>query len=296
MATQSRTSSRDRCGRNATTNTVSSTSSGASITVMPTTVDERDGVPAQVEEYARKGYTVYREWATPAETAAATIQALTTAMTKPKGVLVHTEETAHGTVVPARIEKISVVSGEVADMCAKAMRIAERTTGRKLRMFKDKINFKFPGGGGFLAHQDSPAYFPHGSWHVSVAVALTDFTVANGTIDFADTLDHAPPMEDLVDLDYTTVELKAGDCVVFGGLVPHRSGANTTDRPRIGLYLTFTDYAEGDCMASYYAAKVGLINAAGITGLSLNQVDFTGKLVSDDHTTGGMRSYHVAGH
>ena len=88
MATQSRTSSRDRCGRNATTNTVSSTSSGASITVMPTTVDERDGVPAQVEEYARKGYTVYREWATPAETAAATIQALTTAMTKPKGVLV----------------------------------------------------------------------------------------------------------------------------------------------------------------------------------------------------------------
>jgi hypothetical protein len=35
--------------------------------------------------------------------------------------------------------------------------------------------------------------------------------------------------------------------------------------------------------------------AAGITGLSLNQVDFTGKLVHDD-TTGGMRSYHVAGH
>jgi hypothetical protein len=56
-------------------------------------------------------------------------------------------------VVPARIEKISIVPGEVADMCAKAMRIAERTTGRKLRMFKDKINFKFPGGGGFLAHQ-----------------------------------------------------------------------------------------------------------------------------------------------
>jgi hypothetical protein len=66
---------------------------------------------------------------------------------------VHTEETAHGTVVPARIEKISVVPGDVADMCASAMRIAELTTGRKLRMFKDKVNFKFPGGGGFLAHQ-----------------------------------------------------------------------------------------------------------------------------------------------
>jgi hypothetical protein len=66
---------------------------------MPTTVDERDGVPAQVEEYARKGYTVYREWATPAETSAATIQALTTAMTKPKGVLVSGTSSPHQLVV-----------------------------------------------------------------------------------------------------------------------------------------------------------------------------------------------------
>jgi hypothetical protein len=93
LATQASTSDRER---HATTQV--STSSGASITVVPTTVDERDGVPAQVEDFAKKGYIIYRGWATPAETAAATIEALTTAMIKPKGVLVSGSHMQHSSI------------------------------------------------------------------------------------------------------------------------------------------------------------------------------------------------------
>ena len=61
-----------------------------------------------------------------------------------------------------------------------------------------------------LKIQDSPAYYPHGSWHVSVAVALSDFTFANGTLEFADALDYAPPMEKLTDLEYVVHQKLGG--------------------------------------------------------------------------------------
>jgi hypothetical protein len=52
----------------------------------------------QVEDFAKKGYIIYRGWATPAETAAATIEALTTAMIKPKGVLVSGSHMQHSSI------------------------------------------------------------------------------------------------------------------------------------------------------------------------------------------------------
>lgn len=179
--------------------------------------------------------------------------------------------------VPARIERFTEVAGPLQGLAAVAQKYAETATGRALLPFKDKINFKYPGGGGFLAHQDTPAFEPYGSWHVTVLIPLVDFTRANGTLEFAD---HSPPvgtpLEALAKLDYTPVELKLGDLVTFDGATPHRSQPNQTDTPRPGIYLTFTDATEGDLRTPYFEAKKS--HDVRAAGLSLNQRDFTGEL------------------
>eukprot|EP00037_Helgoeca_nana_P009320 m.81777 g.81777 ORF g.81777 m.81777 type:complete len:269 (-) comp19501_c0_seq2:3589-4395(-) len=190
------------------------------------------------------------------------------------GILVHKEKLADGSIKPARIERFVLVPGPLEEANEVARKAAEKVTGRRLNTFKDKVNFKYPGGGTFKPHQDSPAYYPHGNWHVSVLLPLTPFNGENGTLEVADTLPKAVPMSDLEAISYEPVMLGVGDILVFDGLVPHQSGHNKTSKPRIGMYLTFTDVEAGDVSGPYYAAK-----AAGIDGMSLNQVDFTGNLV-----------------
>lgn len=52
-------------------------------------------------------------------------------------------------------------------------------------LFKEKINFKHPGGGGFACHQDTPAYIGMGSRHISVMVAIDRATEENGCLEVA---------------------------------------------------------------------------------------------------------------
>ena len=198
-------------------------------------------------------------------------EAVRLGMMPPKGVRLY-EEIVEGHRVPARVEGVVHVKGALGDLVTLAHKFAENATGRELAVFKDKVNFKRPGGGGFVAHQDSPAYFPHGSWHVSVLVPLVPFTKHNGTLEVHRRVPQRP-MPELAALDYSLVPLAPGDCLVFDGLVPHRSGPNTTKQPRIGLYLTFVKQEEAGARDVYNAER-----ERGTRGLSLAQVDFTGNL------------------
>src|SRR3990167_5862376 len=53
-------------------------------------------------------------------------------------------------------------------------------------LYKDKINFKWPGGGAFLPHQDYPAY-QHlaASGHVTAMIAIDPATLENGCLQVA---------------------------------------------------------------------------------------------------------------
>lgn len=64
----------------------------------------------------------------------------------------------------------------------------------------------------------------------------TPFRGQNGTLEVADTLSSAVPMEDLKSIKYEPVSLNTGDILVFDGLVPHQSGPNATTKPRVGMY------------------------------------------------------------
>jgi hypothetical protein len=138
--------------------------------------------------------------------------------------------------------------------------------GEPVLLFKDKINFKLPGGAGFAPHQDAPAYVDFGvEHHVTVMVPVDAFTRDNGCLEMArsacarvflpqnpDGTLRAGVMEELVVEPLLAVP---GDVIVFDAWAPHRSGPNRTAGPRRSYYLTFNPASAGDHRAEYYARK-----------------------------------------
>ena len=49
-------------------------------------------------------------------------------------------------------------------------------------LYKEKINYKLPGGAGYSAHQDAPAY-PMIAAHVSAMIAIDDADETNGGLE-----------------------------------------------------------------------------------------------------------------
>jgi hypothetical protein len=139
--------------------------------------------------------------------------------------------------------------------------------GEPALLYKDKINFKLPGGNGFAPHQDAPAFTGQGqSQHLSLLLAVDPCTPENGCLEMAagghllGPLPHSEPGGGLDAawvrrLKWTPVCLNPGDAVFFGSYVPHRSGPNKTDRPRRSLYVTYDPHSEGDRHDAYYRDK-----------------------------------------
>lgn len=197
----------------------------------------------------------------------------------PPGALLHFEETADGKRMPARVERLDEVPGScVQRLVANLLPMTRARFGvvGVLRPFKTKVNFKFPGGGGYKAHQDTPAYEGFGARHFTVLVPLTEYTELNGTLEVGpDGFKKAVPMDALDKLPYCPLKRLPGELVMFDGWRPHRSGPNRSELPRVGLYITYVNDFATDLTERYYAAK------AGAEGLSYKQVDFTGKLVAE---------------
>jgi ectoine hydroxylase-related dioxygenase (phytanoyl-CoA dioxygenase family) len=141
--------------------------------------------------------------------------------------------------------------------------VATALLGEPAVLYKEKINYKLPGGAGHSPHQDAPAY-PMIDQHVSAMIAVDDADDANGGLElvsgrFAAVL----PLDDrgciarsVVDaLDWRAVPLRAGLTLWFHSRTPHRSGPNFSTRPRRALYPTYNAAREGDLRAAYYAAK-----------------------------------------
>lgn len=137
--------------------------------------------------------------------------------------------------------------------------------GEPVVMFKDKINFKLPGGGGFEAHQDVQAGWDrYARLHLTALVTLDRSTIANGCLEMAANYSGGQligrawePLGDqeLAGIEFVPVEAEPGDVVFFDSFVPHRSAPNLTESPRRVLYYTYNRLSEGDSLAQYYADK-----------------------------------------
>ena len=126
-------------------------------------------------------------------------------------------------------------------------------------LFKDKINFKYPGGEGFLPHQDIAA-----SWgnycnrHVSVAIPLCDTNEENGCIFFGKKTNHmlTENFQDLNEnIHLEACPTNAGDIILFDSYVPHASYGNNSNLSRTIVFFTYTPSECGNFYEEYHSDK-----------------------------------------
>ncbi len=131
-------------------------------------------------------------------------------------------------------------------------------------LYKEKINYKYPGGGGYAAHQDAPAY-EFVDFHITCLISVDSATPQSGCLYFAPgrhqegfiALDEkgcvAP--ETAVAMEWVPVPTDPGDILLFGSYIPHKSPTNRSNEPRRIIYLTYNAKSQGDWREQYYADK-----------------------------------------
>jgi ectoine hydroxylase-related dioxygenase (phytanoyl-CoA dioxygenase family) len=137
--------------------------------------------------------------------------------------------------------------------------------GEEAVLFKDKINFKLPGGDGFREHQDVQAGWDEfADLHITAMIAIDETNEANGSLEMIAGMHQQGVLgsmwapltdEDTKHVDYVPVHCKPGDAVFFDSYAPHRSQPNRTDQARRVLYITYNRKSEGDSREKYYADK-----------------------------------------
>ncbi|ORX91258.1 PhyH-domain-containing protein [Basidiobolus meristosporus CBS 931.73] len=222
--------------------------------------------------YDNEGYIILKDYLTPEETVlvASAIQEIREwPETKGKWMRYYENNVKTGERQLCRIENFTPFHEALRNIILgeKVMTALEVLTGEPAVLFKEKINFKMPGGGGFPAHQDAPAFTQFGqSSHVTVMFGVDPFTIENGCL-WAVPKKHklgVLPQEEKdgsISVEWCEKEewvpLTCGprDVLIFGAYLPHRSGPNNTEKNRTAVYLTYNAAREGDLRNTYYDEK-----------------------------------------
>ncbi|MGX9351467.1 phytanoyl-CoA dioxygenase family protein [Shimia sp. W99] len=177
------------------------------------------------------------------------------------------ETTAEGDRLLNRVENFAPhhagLAGLVAD--ARLLGACGQLFGEEAVLFKDKINFKKPGAGGFEPHQDMQAgWDTYGNLHISVLVAIDAQTAENGALEIVPGYhdrgllgDMWAPLNEahVAGATWEPCYAQPGDALFFDSFAPHRSGPNHTNAARRAMYLTYGRMSDGDQRARYYADK-----------------------------------------
>jgi hypothetical protein len=180
------------------------------------------------------------------------------------GVLQHFERTDAGPLL-CRSENFVPAHPAMRTLLCTGLfvELAGALLGEPAVLYKEKVNYKLPGGAGYSPHQDAPAY-PMIDVHVSAMVAVDDADASNGGLEVASCcFDRVLPLDErgciepsiVEQLDWQPVVLPAGHTLWFHSRTPHRSGPNRSDQPRRALYPTYNAAREGDLRAAYYDTK-----------------------------------------
>jgi len=180
----------------------------------------------------------------------------------------YAERTSAGEVV-CRTENVSACHDGVARLVTGPLAaLARAAMGAEVVDFKDKINYKQPGGAGFAAHQDLRAY-PGLGRVVSILVAIDACSTASGCVWLAPGVEELLPTDSrgvvvdkaVASLSWEPVELAPGDAVVLDGLAPHYSEANHSAEQRRVLVASYAPATEGYGRDHYYRARASHIDA-----------------------------------
>ncbi|RZD38744.1 MAG: phytanoyl-CoA dioxygenase [Thaumarchaeota archaeon] len=141
----------------------------------------------------------------------------------------------------------------------------EDLMGGSCVLFKDKINFKRTGGGGFRPHQDVQARWDEFvKYTMNVMISTDQSTPKNGCLEVAaghhkhgliGNYDRPLEGNDLNGMEFEMVPTEVGDVLFFDHFTPHQSKPNMSDKPRSNIYLTYNLFSEGEYRNKYLDKK-----------------------------------------
>ena len=142
----------------------------------------------------------------------------------------------------------------------KILDLVSKLMGEEVILFKDKINFKYSGEEGFVAHQDiSAGWSNYTNKHINVGIPLVETNLDNGCLFFSTDNINQQLTENFKDLNqelnYQSLPTKIGDVILFDSYIPHKSFSNNTDLCRPIVYFTYTPKSEGNFYEKYHSDK-----------------------------------------
>lgn len=185
------------------------------------------------------------------------------------GVMAYYEDSVEekGRRILSRIEKFADHDAILKHFvyADKMMKPVSQLLGAPAALFKEKVNFKLAGGGGFEPHQDiQPGWDDYAPYFLSVLVTIDDSTIENGCLELS--AGHhkkgllgekwKPLTKDqLKGIAFTPYPMAPGDVAFFDCFVPHQSKPNRTGMQRRNLYLTYNRLSDGEHRERYFADK-----------------------------------------
>lgn len=163
-----------------------------------------------------------------------------------------------------RIENISPFHEGFAELSNVLAQPTAILFDEEATLFKEKINFKMPGGDGFKPHQDSQAgWEDYAKYFISVMVCIDEATIENGCLQMVSGFQQKglyrewEPLtdEDMADMEFVHYPTKPGDIVFFDCYTPHASEPNLSNKIRRLYFATYNKLSEGTHIEKYYADK-----------------------------------------
>lgn len=144
--------------------------------------------------------------------------------------------------------------------------------GERPVLFKEKVNYKLPGGRADKLHQDQAAgWGRYADFFVTMAIVVDANRRDNAALsilcsgnyekklmgeEWKPLSEEDPPYQP--EDEYLLVEADPGDVLFFDCYLPHGSPPNLSTQPRRNIYLTFNRESAGDLRKRYYQDKWAL--------------------------------------
>jgi 2-aminoethylphosphonate dioxygenase len=148
----------------------------------------------------------------------------------------------------------------------KILKELKKIFGSEVVLFKDKINFKYPGSKGFKAHQDATIW--KGMYGIksffTMVVSIDHSNKKNGRLEIAKKKDKIGligdgwkemPKKIENKISWTPINTAPGDLIFFNDYTPHRSSNNLSNKRRRMLFLTFNNKNNGNHKTKHFKDK-----------------------------------------
>lgn len=238
---------------------------------MPMTATDTGLSTAQIARFHRDGFLIVRGLFAPEQVSrirdrVARLQALTPTPGEVMHYLENKVDDPDERIL-SRIENFCPYDAELNELVngPRVLGLVADLLGEPAVMFKDKINYKLPGGQGFERHQDIQAgWDTYAPFFLSMMVTIDRATLENGCLELA-AAHHNRGMvgqmwqpltdEETRGMTFIPYPTAPGDVAFFDCYTPHGSAPNRTELPRRILYMTYNRQSDGDHRAQYYADK-----------------------------------------